>query len=164
MSKIVIFGHPALTTKSTDIDQIDDYVVSLSQKMINVMYEAPGVGLAAPQIGINKNIFVFDAGEGAKVAINPKIEDLQGDIVFSEGCLSLPGYYWDIERYEYAKVSCLNEKGEETIYEGEELLGRVLQHEYDHLQGHLLLKQLKRKNRKEALKEISIKGFPGDKI
>ena len=164
MSNIVIFGHPALTTKSTDIDQIDDYVVSLSQKMINVMYEAPGVGLAAPQIGINKNIFVFDAGEGAKVAINPKIEDLQGDIVFSEGCLSLPGYYWDIERYEYAKVSCLNEKGEETIYEGEELLGRVLQHEYDHLQGHLLLKQLKRKFRKEALKEISIKGFPGDKI
>ena len=128
------------------------------------MYEAPGVGLAAPQIGINKNIFVFDAGDGPKVAINPKIKDLQGSIVFMEGCLSLPGYYWDIERYEYAKLSCLNEKGEEVIYEGEDLLGRVLQHEYDHLQGQLLLKQLKRKIRKEALKEIAIKGFPGDKI
>ena len=164
MSEIVTFGHPALTAKSSNIEKIDDYIVSLSKKMINIMYEAPGVGLAAPQIGINKNIFVFDAGEGAKVAINPKIEDLQGDIIFMEGCLSLPGYYWDIERYEYAKVSCLNENGEETIYEGEELLGRVLQHEYDHLQGHLLLKKLKRKIRKEALKEISIKGFPGDKI
>ena len=164
MSEIVTFGHPALTAKSSNIEQIDDYIVSLSKKMINIMYEAPGVGLAAPQIGINKNIFVFDAGEGPKVAINPKIEDLQGDIIFMEGCLSLPGYYWDIERYEYAKLSCLNENGEEIIYEGEELLGRVLQHEYDHLQGHLLLKKLKRKIRKEALKEISIKGFPGDKI
>ena len=164
MSEIVTFGHPALTTKSSNIEKIDDYIVSLSKKMINIMYEAPGVGLAAPQIGINKNIFVFDAGEGPKVAINPKIEDLQGDIIFMEGCLSLPGYYWDIERFEYAKVSCLNENGEETIYEGEDLLGRVLQHEYDHLQGHLLLKKLKRKIRKEALKEISIKGFPGDKI
>jgi peptide deformylase len=164
MSEIVTFGHPALTAKSSNIEQIDDYIVSLSKKMINIMYEAPGVGLAAPQIGINKNIFVFDAGEGPKVAINPKIEDLQGNIIFMEGCLSLPGYYWDIERYEYAKVSCLNENGEEIIYEGEELLGRVLQHEYDHLQGNLLLKKLKRKIRKEALKEISIKGFPGDKI
>jgi peptide deformylase len=164
MSEIVTFGHPALTSKSSNIEQIDDYIVSLSKKMINIMYEAPGVGLAAPQIGINKNIFVFDAGEGPKVAINPKIEDLQGDIIFMEGCLSLPGYYWDIERYEYAKLSCLNENGEEIIYEGEELLGRVLQHEYDHLQGNLLLKKLKRKIRKEALKEISIKGFPGDKI
>ena len=164
MSEIVTFGHPALTAKSSNIEQIDDYIVSLSKKMINIMYEAPGVGLAAPQIGINKNVFVFDAGGGPKVAINPKIEDLQGDIIFMEGCLSLPGYYWDIERYEYAKVSCLNENGEEIIYEGEELLGRVLQHEYDHLQGNLLLKKLKRKIRKEALKEISIKGFPGDKI
>ena len=77
---------------------------------------------------------------------------------------SLPGYYWDIERYEYAKLTCLNQNGEEVTYEGEDLLGRVLQHEYDHLQGQLLLKQLKRKVRKEALKEISIKGFPGDKI
>ena len=128
------------------------------------MYDAPGVGLAAPQIGINKNIFVFDAGDGPKVAINPKLVDLQGSVVFMEGCLSLPGYYWDIERYEYAKLSCLNQNGEEVTYEGEDLLGRVLQHEYDHLQGQLLLKQLKRKVRKEALKEISIKGFPGDKI
>jgi peptide deformylase len=72
MSEIVTFGHPALTAKSSNIEQIDDYIVSLSKKMINIMYEAPGVGLAAPQIGINKNIFVFDAGEGPRVAINPK--------------------------------------------------------------------------------------------
>ncbi len=96
------------------------------------MYEAPGVGLAAPQIGINKNIFVFDAGNGPFVAINPKMVKKEGEIVFMEGCLSLPGYYWDIERAEYAKITCLNEQGEEVIYEGDDLMGRVLQHEYDH--------------------------------
>jgi peptide deformylase len=81
-----------------------------------------------------------------------------------EGCLSLPGYYWDIERAEYAKITCLNEQGEEVIHEGDDLMGRVLQHEYDHLKGKLLIKSLKRKARKEAMREISLKGFPGDKI
>ena len=164
MSEIVVFGHPSLTTKSVNVENIDDYIISLTKKMIQIMYDAPGVGLAAPQIGINKNIFVFDAGDGPKVAINPKLEDLQGSVVFMEGCLSLPGYYWDIERHEYAKIQCLNENGDETIYEGDELMGRVLQHELDHLKGKLLLKSMTRKQRKEALKEISIKGFPGDKI
>jgi len=164
MNEIVTFGHPALITKSFDINEINDYIINLSEKMIKIMYEAPGVGLAAPQIGINKNIFVFDAGEGPFVAINPKMEKKEGEIIFMEGCLSLPGYYWDIERAEYARISCLNEKGEKVVYEGEDLLGRVLQHEYDHLKGRLLIKSLKRKDRKEALREMSIKGFPGDKI
>ena len=76
-----------------------------------------------------------------------------------EGCLSLPGYYWDIERYEYAKLSCINQNGEEVTYEGEDLLGRVLQHEYDHLQGQLLLKQLKRKSKKRSIKRNLYKRF-----
>ena len=66
MNDIVVFGHPSLTSKSENIINIDDYVVNLSKKMIDIMYAAPGVGLAAPQIGINKNIFVFDAGDGPK--------------------------------------------------------------------------------------------------
>lgn len=164
MSEIITFGHPALISKSSDIEEIDDYIVNLSQKMIKIMYEAPGVGLAAPQIGINKNIFVFDAGNGPFVAINPKMVKKEGNITFLEGCLSLPGYYWDIERAEYAKITCLNDHGNEVVYEGEDLMGRVLQHEYDHLKGKLLIKSLKRKSRKEALREISLKGFPGDKI
>ena len=164
MSEIVVFGHPSLTTKSVNVEDIDDYIVSLTKKMTQIMYDAPGVGLAAPQIGINKNIFVFDAGDGPKVAINPKLEDLQGSIVFMEGCLSLPGYYWDIERYEYAKLSCLDQNGEEVTYEGEDLLGRVLQHEYDHLKGKLLLSSLSRKERKEAIKKIALNGFPGNDL
>ena len=81
MSEIVVFGHPSLTTKSVNVENIDDYIVSLTKKMIQIMYDAPGVGLAAPQIGINKNIFVFDAGDGPKVAINPKLEDLQLSLI-----------------------------------------------------------------------------------
>ena len=164
MDKLLYVPNPLLRQKADKIQSVGVKEKEIAKKMMQIMIKAPGVGLAAPQIGINKNIFVFDAGDGPKVAINPKIEDLQGSVVFMEGCLSLPGYYWDIERYEYAKLSCVNENGEEVTYEGEDLLGRVLQHEYDHLQGQLLLKQLKRKVRKEALKEISIKGFPGDKI
>ena len=112
----------------------------------------------------SKNIFVFDAGDGPNVAINPVLEEVGGEVIFMEGCLSLPGYYWDIERYEYAKISCLNDKNEQVVYEGDDLLGRVLQHEYDHLNGKLLISCLKRKERKLALKEISIKGFPGEQI
>ena len=164
MNDIVTFGHPALNMKSENVENIDDYIVSLTKRMIDIMYEAPGVGLAAPQIGINKNLFVFDAGDGPKVAINPKIEDLQGTIVFIEGCLSLPGYYWEIERPEFAKIYCQNLKGEPITYEGDELTGRVLQHEFDHLKGKLLLSSLTRKERKEAIKKIAVNGFPGDDI
>ena len=88
MNDIVTFGHPALNMKSENVENIDDYIVSLTKRMIDIMYEAPGVGLAAPQIGINKNLFVFDAGDGPKVAINPKIEDLQGTIVFGFSILT----------------------------------------------------------------------------
>ena len=164
MSEIVVFGHPSLTTKSVNVEDIDDYIVSLTKKMTQIMYDAPGVGLAAPQIGINKNIFVFDAGDGPKVAINPKLEDLQGSVVFMEGCLSLPGYYWDIERAEYASLDCYDIHGRHVTYEGDDLTGRVLQHEYDHLKGKVLLTALKRKERKIALKNISLNGFPGKDV
>ena len=89
MNDIVVFGHPSLTSKSENIINIDDYVVNLSKKMIDIMYAAPGVGLAAPQIGINKNIFVFDAGDGPKVAINPKLVKTEGSMdlqLFLELC------------------------------------------------------------------------------
>lgn len=164
MNEIVTFGHPALISKSSDIEEIDDYIINLSKKMIDIMYGAPGVGLAAPQIGINKNIFVFDAGNGAQVAVNPKKIEVEGSSIFLEGCLSLPGYYWEIERPEFAKIFCQNLKGEDITYEGDELTGRVLQHEFDHLKGKLLLSSLTRKERKEAIKKITVNGFPGNDI
>ena len=142
MEEIVIFGHPSLRTKSSEITEFNNELEKLSERMIKIMYEAPGVGLAAPQIGINKNIFVFDAGDGPKTAINPTKIEVEGSAVFLEGCLSLPGYYWEIERPEFAKIYCQNLKGEPITYEGDELTGRVLQHEFDHLKGKLLLSSL----------------------
>ena len=122
--------------------------------MIKIMYEAPGVGLAAPQIGINKNIFVFDAGEGPNVAVNPKKIEVEGSAVFLEGCLSLPGYYWEIERPEYSKIYCQDINGEDITYEGEDLMGRVLQHEYDHLKGKLYYHLYLEKREKKQLKKL----------
>ena len=81
-----------------------------------------------------------------------------------EGCLSLPGYYWDIERAEYASLDCYDINGRQITYEGDDLTGRVLQHEYDHLKGKVLLTALKRKERKIALKNISLNGFPGKDV
>jgi len=164
MKEIVKFGHPSLKLNSTDVTKFDDDLVNLVNEMIDIMYAAPGVGLAAPQIGINKNIFVFDSGAGAKVAINPTNLLLDGSIVFMEGCLSLPGYYWDIERAEYASLDCIDLQGEAVTYEGEDLMGRVLQHEYDHLNGKLLIMAMKRKDKKAALKDISLNGFPGNHV
>ena len=164
MDEIVTFGHPSLKSRSTEITEFNEDLKILSERMIKIMYEAPGVGLAAPQIGINKNIFVFDAGNGAQVAVNPKKIEVEGSSIFLEGCLSLPGYYWEIERPEFAKIFCQNLKGEDITYEGDELTGRVLQHEFDHLKGKLLLSSLTRKERKEAIKKIAINGFPGNDI
>ena len=164
MYNIVTFGHPSLKTKSIEIDYFDDDLEQLTDKMLKIMYDAPGVGLAAPQIGINKNIFVFDIGDGPNVAINPIKIETEGESTFLEGCLSLPGYYWEITRPNYAKLYCQDLKGKEIFYEGDELMGRVLQHEYDHLKGKLLLTSLKRKERKIALKDISINGFPGNDV
>ena len=164
MDEIVTFGHPSLSTRSSEITEFNEELKILSERMIKIMYEAPGVGLAAPQIGINKNIFVFDAGNGAQVAVNPKKIEVEGSSIFLEGCLSLPGYYWEIERPEFAKIFCQNLKGESITYEGDELTGRVLQHEFDHLKGKLLLTSLTRKERKEAIKRIAVNGFPGNDI
>jgi peptide deformylase len=164
MDEIVTFGHPSLKTRSSEITEFNEDLKILSERMIKIMYEAPGVGLAAPQIGINKNIFVFDAGNGAQVAVNPKKIEVEGSSIFLEGCLSLPGYYWEIERPEFAKIFCQNLKGEDITYEGDELTGRVLQHEFDHLKGKLLLSSLTRKERKEAIKKIAVNGFPGNDI
>lgn len=164
MDEIVTFGHPSLKSRSSEITEFNEDLKILSERMIKIMYEAPGVGLAAPQIGINKNIFVFDAGNGAQVAVNPKKIEVEGSSIFLEGCLSLPGYYWEIERPEFAKIFCQNLKGEDITYEGDELTGRVLQHEFDHLKGKLLLSSLTRKERKEAIKKITVNGFPGNDI
>lgn len=151
------FGDPVLRTPAREVGDIDDKIRKLVHDMVETMYDAPGVGLAAPQIGVGLRVAVFDSGDGlgARTMINPELVETEGEWEFEEGCLSVPGYWWNIDRPGYARVRALNENGEEVVYEGEELMGRVLQHEYDHLDGTLLLDHLARRERKKALKELS---------
>ena len=150
------FGDPVLRTAASAVDEIDDGVRRLVQDMIETMYDAPGVGLAAPQIGISRRVFVFDSadGSGAHTVINPVILEASDEWEFDEGCLSVPGRYWPIKRPAYVRLRGLNLDGEQVVYEGDELLGRVLQHEFDHLEGTLLVERLERRIRKEALREL----------
>ncbi|MFZ0014817.1 MAG: peptide deformylase, partial [Acidimicrobiia bacterium] len=123
---------------------------------IETMYDAPGVGLAANQIGISRRLAVFDAQDelGPRVMINPEIIETAGEFEQEEGCLSVPGYWWDITRPAFARVRAIDLEGNEVEYAGDGLLGRVLQHEIGHLHGGLLLDVLPKRTRKKALKDL----------
>lgn len=145
-----------LRAVAAEVDEIDDGIRHLVDDMIETMYDAPGVGLAAPQIGISKRVFVFDwaDGSGVHTVINPVMLEASGEWEFEEGCLSVPGRYWPIRRPAFARVRGLDLDGNEVEYSGDELLGRVLQHEFDHLEGMLLIERLERRVRKEALRDL----------
>ena len=157
------FGDPVLRTAAADVADDAASLRRLVDDMLETMYEAPGVGLAAPQIGISKRIFVADIGEGPFVMVNPEIVEVSDSWTFDEGCLSVPGYYWPIKRPGYAKARGFDIDGNEVVFEGEELMGRVLQHEIDHLNGVLLLERLSSRLRRGALADLRSEslGKPG---
>jgi peptide deformylase len=150
------YGDPVLRMKPKPVAEIDDQIATLVSDMIEIMYEAPGVGLAANQIGVVKQIAVFDAQDelGPRVMINPEILELSGEWAYEEGCLSVPGHSWEIKRPAFARVRALDIEGKEVEYSGDGLLGRVLQHEIGHLHGGLLIDVLEKPVRKKALKEL----------
>ena len=119
------------------IKSSSEFLLGLINDMLDTMYEAMGVGLAAPQVGILKRIVVIDIGEGPIILINPEIIETSGEQTGEEGCLSLPGKAGTVTRPNYAKVKALNEDMEEVILEGEGLLARAFCHEIDHLDGKL---------------------------
>lgn len=151
---IRLFGDPVLRIQAATVDDIDASVERLINDMLETMYEAPGVGLAAPQIGVSKRVFVADIGEGPFHLINPEIVETGGSWTFDEGCLSVPGRYWPIKRPGYARARGISLDGETVEYEGEELIGRVLQHEIDHLHGMLLLERLPTRTKRQALRDL----------
>lgn len=132
-------GDELLRKRSKEVEVINERILTLLDDMAETMYDADGVGLAAPQVGILKRIVVIDVGEGLLKLINPVIISTEGSYVDSEGCLSVPGEQGEVERPYKVKVKALNEKGEEIIVEGEELLARALCHEIDHLDGVLFI-------------------------
>ena len=130
---------PVLRKKARAIGQVDSKLSGLIEDMIETMYDADGVGLAAPQVGILKRVIVIDLYDetGVKVLVNPEIIDQEGEQEEVEGCLSLPGKAGVVIRPARVVVKALNENGEEFIIEGTGLLARALCHEIDHLEGVL---------------------------
>ena len=121
---------------------------------------APGLGLAAPQVGVQKRLFVYEIGdEGPKVVINPEITESRGEWEYEEGCLSLPGLAFDIVRPKLVTVKGLDLDGNEVVLQGDELLGRIFLHEIDHLDGVLMLDRLDGDQRKLALRELREQGM-----
>jgi len=134
-------GDPVLRKEARVVETVNEKIKLLVDDMIETMYDADGVGLAAPQIGILKRIIVVDVYDetGVKVLINPEIVKMSGEQVGIEGCLSVPGESGDVKRPNYVKIKGLNRDGEEVVYEGTELLARAFCHEVDHLNGVLFI-------------------------
>jgi len=134
-------GEACLAKICKPVKEMNDRTKELIEDMLDTMYEAEGVGLAAPQVGILKRIAVIDCGEdymdGPLVLINPKVVETSGEQTDYEGCLSFPGRLGKVTRPNYAKVTAFDENMEEYEVEGEGLLARALLHEIDHLDGHM---------------------------
>ena len=134
---IRVEGDEVLTKVSRPVDKMTPRIHDLITDMLDTMYDAMGVGLAAPQVGILKRIVVIDIGEGPIVLINPEIIEKSGEQTGDEGCLSVPGMAGQVTRPNYVKVKALDVNMNEVIYEGEELLARAFCHEIDHLDGKM---------------------------
>lgn len=130
-------GDEVLTKHCKEVKEINDRTKQLIEDMLETMYEADGVGLAAPQVGVLKRIVVIDIGDGPLVLVNPQVIETSGSQTGSEGCLSVPGKAGDVTRPNYAKVRAFDENMNEIEIEGTELLARALCHECDHLDGKL---------------------------
>ena len=132
-------GEACLRKVCKEVTSLNLRTRILIEDMLDTMYEAEGVGLAAPQVGILKRIAVIDIGEGPVVMINPKVLETSGEQTGDEGCLSVPGKQGKVTRPNYVKVECLNEEMEPVIIEGEELMARAMLHEIEHLDGILYI-------------------------
>ena len=138
LRNIRIQGDPILTKECRKIEKMTPKIKELIQDMFDTMYDAYGVGLAAPQVGILKQLVVIDTtGEDPHVLINPEIIETSGSQTGDEGCLSLPGLSGTVTRPNYVKVKAYNENMEEIVLEGTELLARAICHETDHLHGKM---------------------------
>jgi peptide deformylase len=151
---IRLFGDPVLRQRAPEVVDIDGRLKALADDMVETMYEAPGVGLAAPQVGVQKRMFVYDLHDdlGARTIVNPVISDARGEWTFEEGCLSIPGLAWDIVRPKEIHLTGFDLDGNEISIEADEYEARVYQHEVDHLDGVLLVERLDDDQRKEAMR------------
>lgn len=154
LAQIRQFGDPVLKEESHDTE-VDEDLRKLADRMIRIMHEADGVGLAAPQIGILRKIIVFHIDEGDHVLINPEITWRSEDTVTeAEGCLSLASMACDVERAEKVRVEGEDLDGNHKVYELEGLEARILQHEVDHLHGTMVINRTSREQRRELMARL----------
>jgi len=137
--KIRYYGDPSLRRRSKPVSKVADAERSILEQMAELMRLSGGVGLAAPQVGINKQMVMVDVGNGLATLINPRILKKTGFEVMEEGCLSLPGVYVKVRRPRKIVVSGYNEQNEKITLNACDLFARALQHEIDHLRGRLII-------------------------
>lgn len=142
LRKIRLMGDEVLTKKCREIKEVTPRIKELIEDMIETMYDANGVGLAAPQVGVLKRVVVVDVGEGVIVMINPEIIEEDGEQTGDEGCLSLPGKSGIVTRPNYVKVRAFDENMEPFEVEGTELQARAFCHEIEHLDGHMYVEKV----------------------
>ena len=160
---IRLLGDPVLKQQAAEIDDVDGALVRLAEDMVVTLHEAAGLGLAAPQVGVQKRLFVYDLheGDGPKTIVNPVVSEHRGEWTYEEGCLSVPGLAWEIVRPKEVHLTGYDLDGNEVSIEADEIVARLFQHELDHLDGILLLERLDPETRKEAmrtLREINLNG------
>lgn len=149
------FGDPVLKSKAAPITDVDGKLVRLVDDMFATLYDSgQGLALAAPQIGVQKQIFVWDLGDGEKsVIFNPEITESDGEWVYDEGCLSIPGLYVEIVRPKTVLMKGIDIDGNEVEREADDLESRMYQHELDHLHGVLMFERMTAEQRKDAMAE-----------
>jgi peptide deformylase len=155
--KILEFPDPRLRTRAKPVEAVDDELRSLIDDMFETMYAAPGIGLAATQVDVHRRLLVADVSNDKSephVLINPEILEKDGVAVTEEGCLSVPGYYEEVERAEHIRVKFLDRNGDETEMEAEGLLAVCIQHEMDHLEGKLFVDYLSEAKRSRIRKRL----------
>lgn len=158
-------GDPVLRTPAQDVDRFDESLRRLRDQMLETMYAAPGVGLAAPQVGLSMRFFVFDAGDGAGpgALANPEIVVCEGEMEEDEGCLSIPGVYHATPRSATVRIAGLDVDGRPSVLEGEALLARIFQHETDHVNGLLFIDRLSDEGRRAVLAAVRDRELDGDR-
>jgi len=152
--QIRTYGDPVLKSKAAEVSDINGKIARLVDDMFDTLYESDsGIALAAPQIGVQKQIFVWDVDDQHMAIINPQIVESSGEWVYDEGCLSIPGLYVEMLRPNHVLVRGYTVDGDEVEIEASELMGRLFQHEIDHLQGVLMFDRMTPEQRKEAMSE-----------
>lgn len=156
--EIRLIGDPVLRQRAAEVTDLNGALARLAEDMVTTMYEAPGLGLAAPQVGVQKRLFVYDVGDGPQAIVNPEIREARGEWAYDEGCLSIPGMSFELVRPKEVHLVGYDLDGNELSIEADEVLARCFQHELDHLDGVLFidyLSPLRKRMLKRRLRDMA---------